>query len=154
MDHQFAGPDHRLDMVIGTATMAGMRHDVSQLSQWFARTNRTPNHRRVHLQASEEARKATRVRPASRFPSPFIDEAGANIGAPRDLSHHGARLLDRRHNLCAFLSTPATAALSGRDQRQSPDAIQLTPHVNASYARGGPIDHQRVIFERVAQLVP
>ena len=65
----------------------------------------------------DHLREATGVRLASCFPSPLIDQAGANIGTPRDLCHDGARLLNRRQNLRAFFNTPTTAALSARDQR-------------------------------------
>jgi hypothetical protein len=61
----------------------------------------------------------------ARFPSPFIDKARANIGAPRNLGHHRPRLLDRRQNPRPLFVTPATTALVACHQCHPTHAAQL-----------------------------
>jgi hypothetical protein len=53
------------------------------------------------------ARETGRAYRASRFPSPLIDEAGANVRAPSHLRDHGPGLFNRRQNLRALLRKPA-----------------------------------------------
>jgi hypothetical protein len=52
---------------------------------------------------------------AVRFPSPLINEACANILAPRNLRHHGARRFNHRQNPRAVFVTPTMMSFTARD---------------------------------------